>query len=154
MPPHGDSEGHTLSEKGVARYLGVYYIFCGTDGDRWHHQRGVVEASVRSFFAKMNLLKPTMRQYRELIHNVLLNRVLFVWRVMPPSDAEMAGLRQQVARRAAAVLHLGALGTTGVEGADVEALLAPYRGTVTVLPSSSGPTSSPRSSSTLTPWVY
>jgi hypothetical protein len=125
-PPRGNALGETLAERGAVRYLGCYFSFVGIDGDRWHEQRRVVESSTSSFFAKLDLLRPTFTQYKNLCTcNILLNKVLFPWRVMPPGDSTIVALRQRVAARAIKILNLGMLGGGGEESVDAEALLAP-----------------------------
>ena len=125
MPPRGNALGETLAERGAVRYLGCYFSFVGLDDDRWHEQRHIVEASTTSFFAKLDLLRPMFTQYKDLVHNILLNKVLFPWRVMSPDDSTIAALRQRVAARAIKVLNPGVLGGGGEESVDAEALLAP-----------------------------
>jgi hypothetical protein len=110
------------------RYLGVLFAHegCGDGEGRWREQRLVVDASVRAFFGRCALIHPTLRQYVQLVHTVLVAKVLYPWRVMPPPATQLTEVRAQIVRRAAATLRIGPLGGgAGAESADAELLLTP-----------------------------
>jgi hypothetical protein len=111
IPPKGTTKGKTEASRGVARYLGVMYAFTGCEaGDRWEEQRRKVSRQIEQFFGRCDAIRPTMRQFGEAAHGVLLGRVLLTWKRMVPTEEEIRELRGRVARRAArcaGVMRLG-----------------------------------------------
>ena len=71
VPPRGDPDGETSVERGALRYLGAILSFEDySEEGRWQEQRIVVDASCNAFFARCAILKPTLRQFIEVIHAV------------------------------------------------------------------------------------
>ena len=127
VPPRGDPDGETLAERGALRYLGALLSFEGySDEGRWQEQRLMVDASCNALFARCALLKPSLRQFIEAVHAVLLKKMLCTWRLVPPEEAQLSAVRVRIARRAAVTLGIGPFsGVEKSESADVEFLLTP-----------------------------
>ena len=110
VPPRGDPDGETLAERGALRYLGALLSFEGySDEGRWQEQRLMVDASCNALFARCALLKPSLRQFIEAVHAVLLGKILCTWRLVPPEEAQLSAVRVRIARRAAVTLGIGLL---------------------------------------------
>ena len=113
VPPEGDPDGDTLAERGVARYLGVYYSFEGCGGEPWAEQDQAIERVVGAFFAALASVEPTPRQYRTLVRSLLHSKAMYGGRVRLPSSKTLDGIRRKVAQGMARLLKLGSLGGGG-----------------------------------------
>ena len=81
MPTVGDADGETITERGAARYLGVYFSFEGVGGNPWAEQDRYTTRIVDSFFTRLSFFNPTPQQYNQAIEGVLISKLMYGWRV-------------------------------------------------------------------------
>ena len=126
VPPRGDEKGGTCAARGAVRYLGLHFSFLGTDGiNRWQEQQQIESHIIDSFFARCESVRPTITQFAQIIESVLFGKLLYSWRIAPPSNEVMTALRILLARRVDTILNTGPIGGFGKESIDIDTILTP-----------------------------
>jgi hypothetical protein len=121
-------EVSTCGARGVVRYLGLHFSFLGTDGiNQWQEQQQVESHIIDSFFARCESVQPTITQskFARIIESVLFGKLLYSWRIAPPSNEVMTSLRIRLACHVATILNIGPIGGLGKESIDIDTILTP-----------------------------